>query len=64
MTAAYMYVDMVNRRLTCTCAGHPPLLLWDRSTAEVRDVLENGLFLGKFLDGHVLLPGVAFRTRR
>jgi serine phosphatase RsbU (regulator of sigma subunit) len=48
VTAAYMYVDMANRTLTYAGAGHPPLLLWGRSSAGVRDVLENGLFLGKF----------------
>jgi serine phosphatase RsbU (regulator of sigma subunit) len=48
VTAAYMYVDMVKRTLTYAGAGHPPLLLWGGSSAGVRDVAENGLFLGKF----------------
>jgi phosphoserine phosphatase RsbU/P len=48
VTAAYMYVDTSKRSLTYAGAGHPPLLMWDRSLAGVRDVLENGLFLGKF----------------
>ena len=48
VTAAYLYVDLSKRTLTYAGAGHPPLLLWSRSSADVRNVLENGLFLGKF----------------
>jgi serine phosphatase RsbU (regulator of sigma subunit) len=48
VTAAYTYVDMSKRTLTYAGAGHPPLLLWGRSSAGVRDVLENGFFLGTF----------------
>jgi sigma-B regulation protein RsbU (phosphoserine phosphatase) len=48
VTAAYTYIDISKRTLTYAGAGHPPLLLWTRSSAGVRDVLENGLFLGKF----------------
>jgi phosphoserine phosphatase RsbU/P len=48
VTAAYLFVDMEKRTLTYAGAGHPPLLLWGRSAKGVRDVLENGLFLGKF----------------
>jgi sigma-B regulation protein RsbU (phosphoserine phosphatase) len=48
VTAAYVYIDMSKRSLTYAGAGHPPLLMWGRSSGGVRDVLENGLFLGKF----------------
>jgi sigma-B regulation protein RsbU (phosphoserine phosphatase) len=48
ITAAYVYLDMEKRTLSYAGAGHPPLLLWNASSAGVRDVLENGLFLGKF----------------
>jgi len=48
ITAAYVYLDMEKRILSYAGAGHPPLLLWNGSSAGVRDVLENGLFLGKF----------------
>ena len=48
VTAAYVYVDMAKHTLTYAGAGHPPLLLWGGSLAGVRDVAENGLFLGKF----------------
>jgi serine phosphatase RsbU (regulator of sigma subunit) len=48
VTAAYAFVDMDKRRLTYAGAGHPPLLIWGAATPSVRDVTENGLFLGKF----------------
>ena len=48
VTAAYLFVDMQNWTLTYAGAGHPPLLLWDGSSEGVREVVENGLFLGKF----------------
>jgi sigma-B regulation protein RsbU (phosphoserine phosphatase) len=48
VTAAYLFVDMQKRTLTYAGAGHPPLLLWGGSAKGVRDVLENGLFLGIF----------------
>ena len=48
VTAAYLFVDMLKRTLTYAGAGHPPLLLWGESSGGVRDVEENGLFLGKF----------------
>jgi phosphoserine phosphatase RsbU/P len=48
VTAAYMFVDMQKRTLSYAGAGHPPLLLWDGTCKCVRDVTENGLFLGKF----------------
>jgi sigma-B regulation protein RsbU (phosphoserine phosphatase) len=48
VTAAYLFVDMQKRTLTYAGAGHPPLLLWGGSSKGVRDVLENGLFLGRF----------------
>lgn len=48
VTAAYLFVDMTKRTLTYAGAGHPPVLLWNHSSAGVRDIAENGLFLGKF----------------
>src|SRR5215472_6104151 len=48
VTAAYAFVDMKKRTLTYAGAGHPPLLMWGGNTPGVRDVIENGLFLGKF----------------
>lgn len=48
VTAAYLFVDMLKGTLTYAGAGHPPLLLWGQSSDGVRDIEENGLFLGKF----------------
>lgn len=48
VTAAYVLVDLTKKTLTYAGAGHPPALLWNASSAGVRDVEENGLFLGKF----------------
>jgi phosphoserine phosphatase RsbU/P len=49
VTAAYAFVDMEKRTLSYAGAGHPPLLLWGTaSSSGVRDVTENGLFLGMF----------------
>ena len=48
VTAAYMFVDMEKRTLSYAGAGHPPLLMWGTASLGVRDVTENGLFLGMF----------------
>src|ERR1700733_14476818 len=48
VTASYLFLDMQKRTLTYAGAGHPPLLLWGLSARGVRDVLENGMFLGRF----------------
>src|SRR3954469_21189469 len=48
VTAAYVFVDMERRMLTYAGAGHPPLLIRGAASPSVRDVTENGLFLGKF----------------
>ncbi len=48
VTAAYLFIDMLKRTVTYAGAGHPPLLCWGTSFEGVHDVLENGLFLGKF----------------
>jgi serine phosphatase RsbU (regulator of sigma subunit) len=48
VTAAYAFVDMEKRTLTYAGAGHPPLLLWGVTSAGVREISENGLFLGRF----------------
>ena len=48
VTAAYVFVDMEKRTLSYAGAGHPPLLMWGAASPGVRDVTENGLFLGMF----------------
>jgi sigma-B regulation protein RsbU (phosphoserine phosphatase) len=48
VTAVYVFVDMEKGTLTYAGAGHPPLLMWGGASPGVRDMTENGLFLGKF----------------
>ncbi len=48
VTAAYLFVDMEKRALSYAGAGHPPLLMWGTASPSLRDVVENGLFLGMF----------------
>ncbi len=48
VTAAYVFVDFKKNIMTYGGAGHPPLLLWEKSTGKAREVLENGLVLGQF----------------
>jgi phosphoserine phosphatase RsbU/P len=48
VTAVYVFVDMEKRTLSYAGAGHPPLLMWGAASPGVRDVTENGLFLGMF----------------
>jgi serine phosphatase RsbU (regulator of sigma subunit) len=48
VTAAYVFVDMEKGTLDYAGAGHPPLLLYEKSTGSTREVLQNGLFLGMF----------------
>jgi len=48
VTAAYVFLDMEKRTLSYAGAGHPPLLMWGAASPGVREVTENGLFLGMF----------------
>jgi serine phosphatase RsbU (regulator of sigma subunit) len=48
VTAAYTFVDMEKRTIRYAGAGHPPLVLMDRSARNTREIMENGLFLGSF----------------
>jgi len=48
VTAAYVFVDLEKKLMTYAGAGHPPLLFRRKSSGEVSEVLENGLFLGMF----------------
>ncbi len=50
VTAAYVFLDIKKKILRYAGAGHPPLLLWQRSTGRTCEVEENGLFLGQFAD--------------
>ena len=48
VTAAYAFIDTEKQTLRYAGAGHPPLLLLDRSSGSTRSLMENGLFLGFF----------------
>jgi phosphoserine phosphatase RsbU/P len=61
VTAAYALIDTETRTLTCAGAGHPPLLLRERLTGQVRPILENGLFLGFFPHASYTAIEVPFR---
>ncbi len=48
VTAAYVYVDLEKNIMNYGGAGHPPLLLWRKSTGSASQLLENGLVMGQF----------------
>src|SRR5271167_1927459 len=48
VTAAYVYLDLEKKIMKYGGAGHPPLLLWRKSTGAASEVLENGLVMGQF----------------
>ena len=48
VTAAYVYVDLEKNIMNYAGAGHPPLLLWRKSTRSASQLLENGLVMGQF----------------
>jgi sigma-B regulation protein RsbU (phosphoserine phosphatase) len=48
VTAAYVYVDLEKNTISYAGAGHPPLLLWRKSTGAATQLLENGLVMGQF----------------
>ncbi len=48
VTAAYLFVDLEQRLLRYSAAGHPPMLLSSRNSGTVRQIEENGMMLGMF----------------
>jgi phosphoserine phosphatase RsbU/P len=48
VTAAYVYVDLEKGAISYAGAGHPPILLWRKSTGAACQLLENGLVMGQF----------------
>lgn len=47
VTAAYVFIDTEKKMLRYAGAGHPPMLLRSHANG-VRELVENGLFLGSF----------------
>jgi phosphoserine phosphatase RsbU/P len=48
VTAAYLFVDLENRLVRYSAAGHPPMMLVVRGADKTREIEENGLMLGLF----------------
>ncbi|MFZ0522061.1 MAG: SpoIIE family protein phosphatase [Candidatus Acidiferrales bacterium] len=48
VTAAYVYVDLERNIMKYAGAGHPPMLVWRKSTGNASQLLENGLVMGQF----------------
>ena len=48
VTAAYVFLDMEKHVLRYAGAGHPSILHWGSSKGGVNEILENGMFLGRF----------------
>ena len=50
VTASYAFVDTEAKIIRYAAAGHPPCLLCDSRNGGMREVMENGLYLGSFPD--------------
>jgi sigma-B regulation protein RsbU (phosphoserine phosphatase) len=50
VTVAYLFVDLEKNVVSHAGAGHPPVLLWRKREGMVRELMENGLFLGPFAE--------------
>jgi serine phosphatase RsbU (regulator of sigma subunit) len=61
VTAVYVVVDTGKQSLLYAGAGHPPLVIKDRSAGETRDFLENGLFLGFFPEATYTAVEIPFK---
>jgi phosphoserine phosphatase RsbU/P len=59
VSAAYVFVDTEKNSMSYAGAGHPPLLLWRKSTGNASELLENGLLLGLFPEATYSLVEVA-----
>lgn len=45
-SAAYVWIDLQNRKALYSAAGHPPLLCWRNAKGELQRVESNGLLFG------------------
>jgi sigma-B regulation protein RsbU (phosphoserine phosphatase) len=57
VTAAYIFVDAGAGEIRYAGAGHPPLVGYSKSSGAVREISENGLFLG-------CIPDAPYSTAR
>jgi serine phosphatase RsbU (regulator of sigma subunit) len=56
--AAYLFVDLQDRLLRYSAAGHPPLMLATSTDGTVREIEENGLMLGLFREATYSSVGI------
>jgi serine phosphatase RsbU (regulator of sigma subunit) len=61
VTAAYALLDTEKGTVSYAGAGHPPLLLREKSSGKTRSILENGLFLGLFPNATYSAAEVQFK---
>lgn len=50
VTAAYLYLDLHERRARYSAAGHPPLFFWNAKTSKLEKIESNGLLFGVLRD--------------
>ncbi len=62
VTAAYVVVDTEKQSILYAGAGHPPLIIMDRTANEARDFVENGLFLGTFPEATYTAVEIPFKA--
>lgn len=48
VTACFLFVDITNGKIWYASAGHPPPVLWRKSTREISRLSQGGLILGPF----------------
>ncbi len=62
VTASCAAIDLAAKRVTYSGAGHPPALLLHRDAGQVRQLAENGLFIGPFPQATYSNISVCFGT--
>jgi phosphoserine phosphatase RsbU/P len=59
-SAAYVWIDTENRKALYSAAGHPPLLCWRNTRAEMQRIESNGLLFGVEPDSNYPVRAVPF----
>jgi len=62
VTAAYLYIDLHERRAMYSAAGHPPLLYWNGKTSTLEKIESNGLLFGVLKDTEYPAREVRFNS--
>ena len=58
-SAAYVWIDTQHRNVRYSAAGHPPLLCWRNTAAEMQSIESNGLLFGIKTDAEYPVCSVA-----